>query len=115
MNYKHKGDGVLIDEIINGGPLDKASFNITAGMLIEKIDGITVDHNQDVAKYLNRKAWKFMLLDVLDPKTKKQQTITVKQISIGQENRLLYNRWVKTNEDEVEKLSNGQLGYVLTS
>ncbi len=112
MNYKHKGDGILIDEIINGGPLDKASFNITAGMIIEKIDGITVDRNQDVAKYLNRKAGKFMLLDILDPKTKKQQTITVKPISIGQENRLLYKRWVKTNEDEVEKLSNGQLGYV---
>ncbi|MBL4905732.1 MAG: PD40 domain-containing protein [Flavobacteriaceae bacterium] len=112
MNYKHKGDGILIDEIINGGPLDKAKFKITAGMVIEKIDGVTIDKNQDVAKYLNRKAGKFMLLDILDPKTKKRQSITVKPISLGAENRLLYKRWVKINEKEVDRLSKGKLGYV---
>ena len=112
MNYNHKGDGILIDEIINGGPLDKAKFNITPGMIIEKINGETVDRNVDVAKYLNRKAGKFMLLEILNPKTKKRQTITVKPISLGAENRLLYKRWVKANEKEVDKKSNGQLGYV---
>lgn len=112
MNYDHKGDGILIDEIISGGPLDKAKYNVKAGMIIEKIDGETVDKDQDVAKYFNRKAGKFMLLDITDPKTKKSQTITVKPISLGAENRLLYRRWVKKNEKEVEKTSNGQLGYV---
>ncbi|MFY0630890.1 MAG: PD40 domain-containing protein [Flavobacteriaceae bacterium] len=112
MSYKHKGDGILIDEIINGGPLDKAKFKISAGMIIQKVDGVTVDKDQDVAKYFNRKSGKFMLLEILDPKTKKTQTITVKPISKGAENRLLYNRWVKTNEKEVEKASKGKLGYV---
>lgn len=112
MNYDHKGDGILIDEVITGGPLDKAKFNITPGMIIEKIDGETVDKDVDVAKYLNRKAGKFVLLDITNPKTKKKQTITVKPISLGAENRLLYKRWVKTNEKEVDKMSNGQLGYV---
>jgi len=112
MNYTHTGDGILIDEIITGGPLDKAKFKLKPGMIIEKIDGVTVDKNIDVAKYLNRKAGKFMLLDVLDPKTKKKQTITVKPTSLGVENGLLYKRWVKTNEQEVNDMSNGQLGYV---
>ncbi|MDO1501009.1 S41 family peptidase [Winogradskyella maritima] len=112
MSYDHDDNGILIDEIINGGPLDKASLNVEAGMIIEKIDGVVVDKNQDVAKYLNRKSGKFMLLDIYDPKTKTRQSITVKPISIGQQNRLLYDRWVKTNEKEVQRLSNGQLGYV---
>jgi C-terminal processing protease CtpA/Prc len=112
MNYNHTGDGILIDEIINGGPLDKAKFKLKPGMIIEKIDGAIVDKNVDVAKYLNRKAGKFMLLDVVNPKTKKKQTITVKPTSLGVENGLLYKRWVKTNEQEVNKKSNGQLGYV---
>ncbi|WP_299123545.1 S41 family peptidase [uncultured Tenacibaculum sp.] len=112
MNYNHKGDGILIDEVIKDGPLDKSSFNVKAGMIIEKIDGVTIDKNEDVAKYLNRKVGKFVLLDITNPKTKKKQTITVKPISLGQENRLLYKRWVKTNEKEVNKLSNGKLGYV---
>lgn len=112
MSYNHKNDGILIDEIIKDGPLDKSSFNIKAGMIIEKIDGITVDKNEDIAKYLNRKSGKFVLLDILDPKTKKKQAITVKPISLGEENNLLYKRWVKTNEKEVNRLSNGKLGYV---
>ncbi|MFD2567610.1 S41 family peptidase [Pseudotenacibaculum haliotis] len=112
MNYKHKGDGILIDEIIAGGPLDKAKFNVKAGMIIEKIDGETVAKDQDVAKYLNRKSGKFVLLEILDPATKKRQTVTVKPVSLGAENGLLYKRWVKTNEKEVERLSKGQLGYV---
>ena len=112
MNFNHKDDGILIDEIIKGGPLDKAKFTISAGIIIKKIDGVTVDKNQDIAKYLNRKVGDFTLLEIYDPKSKNTNTITVKPISLGAENRLLYDRWVKINEKEVEKQSNGQLGYV---
>ena len=112
MDYDHKGNGILIDEIILGGPLDKAKYKIKAGMIIEKIDGVMIEENQDVAKYLNRKAGKFTLLELVDPKTKQRTTITVKPISLGAENRLLYQRWVKMNEKEVAEKSNGQLGYV---
>ncbi|SHM71843.1 S41 family peptidase [Polaribacter sp. KT 15] len=112
MNHNFKEDGILIDEVIKGGPLDKAKFNIKAGMIIKKINGDLIDKNTDVAKYLNRAANKFMLLEIENPSTKKSQTITVKPITLGQENRLLYKRWVKINEKQVEKESNGQLGYV---
>lgn len=112
MNYNFKEDGILIDEIIAEGPLDRANFNIQKGNIITKIDGDSIRKNEDVAKYLNRKTGKFLLLDILDPNTKKTKTITVKPISLGEENRLLYKRWVKINEKEVEKESNGQLGYV---
>jgi C-terminal processing protease CtpA/Prc/WD40 repeat protein len=112
MDYKHKGDGILITEVIKGGPLDKANLNVTKGMIIEKIDGETIAQNVDVAKYLNRKADQFTLLEIYDPATKKRQQITMKPISLGAERGLLYDRWVKINEKEVEEKSNGQLGYV---
>jgi tricorn protease len=112
MDYKHNKKGILIEEIIKGGPLDKAKFNISSGMIIEKIDGVAIEKNQDVAKYFNRKSNKFMLLNILEPKTNSRQTITVKPISLRAENRLLYKRWVQINEKEVENLSNGALGYV---
>ncbi|PQJ78301.1 S41 family peptidase [Polaribacter porphyrae] len=112
INYDYKEDGILIDEIISGGPLDRAKFNIQKGDIIKKIDGILVDKDQDLAKYFNRKSSKFMLLEIENPKTEKTQTITVKPISLGAENRLLYRRWVKMNEKEVAEKSNGQLGYV---
>jgi C-terminal processing protease CtpA/Prc len=36
----------------------------------------------------------------------------IKPISIGTENQLLYKRWVETRRAEVERLSDGKLGYV---
>lgn len=112
MDYNHKGDGILIREIIAQGPLDKSGINIKPGHIIEKIDGETIAADKDVAIYLNRKADKFTLLEILDPKTGNREQITVKPISQGAEGQLLYKRWVKKNQAEVDSLSKGTLGYV---
>jgi Tol biopolymer transport system component/C-terminal processing protease CtpA/Prc len=109
-DYTYKGNGIKVEEVIKDGPLDKAGFNIKPGMIIESIDGETIAADKDVAQYLNRKAGKLVLLSVVDGANKKE--ITIKPISIGEEAQLLYKRWVKRNADEVEKLSNGTLGYV---
>ncbi|TDQ09496.1 S41 family peptidase [Pedobacter metabolipauper] len=111
-SYNHKGDGILIDEVIAGGPFDKAKFKVAKGMIIEKIDGLVIEANQDVAKYLNRKADQFTLVEILNPKTNERQQLTIKPITIGMENQLLYRRWVKINQAEVDSISHGQLGYV---
>ena len=112
MDYNHKENGIKIAEIIKGGPLDKASFSIAAGSIIERINGEVIASDKDVAQYLNRITDEFTLLDVFDPSTQKRQQIRVKPISLNDENRLLYQRWVKTNEKEVEERSKGALGYV---
>ncbi len=109
-DQQYKGAGYKIDEIIKGGPLDKADLDIKPGMIIEAIDGETIGADQDIAVFLNRKAGKNTLLLIADGATKKE--VIIKPISTGEENGLLYKRWVKRNQDEVEKLSNGQLGYV---
>ena len=111
MDYDYKGDGIKITEVIKGGPLDKAGFDISPGMIIQKINGETIGAGTDVARYLNRIAGDFTLLDIVDEKGKKKQ-LTVKPISLREEGGLLYDRWVKTNEKEVLKKSNGTLGYV---
>ncbi|HSF44780.1 MAG TPA: S41 family peptidase [Chitinophagaceae bacterium] len=105
-----KGPGVKILEIIKDGPLDKAGLNVKAGMVIEAIDGEVITADKDLAQYLNRKAGKNILLSVFDGTIKRE--IAIKPVSIGEENGLLYKRWVKRNADEVEKLSGGALGYV---
>lgn len=112
MDYKHQGDGIKIAEILKGGPLDKSNLAVKAGQIIEKIDGVVISKDKDVAYYLNRLVGKFVLLDIYDPATKKHTQVTVKPVSLGEENQLLYRRWVKLNQEEVEKLSGGKLGYV---
>lgn len=111
-DYGHQGDGIKITEVIPGGPLDKADLSIKAGMIIQKIDGEAVSESVDFAKLLNRKEDKFTLLEVTDAQGQNMQQITIKPISLREEGSLLYKRWVKKNQDEVAKLSNGKLGYV---
>lgn len=112
IDYAHQGDGVKITEVLPRGPLDRAGLNIAAGHVLERIDGELLAADADWAKFLNRKAGKFVLIDVLDPATGKRSQHTVKPITLGQENALLYRRWVKKNQEEVERLSAGKLGYV---
>jgi C-terminal processing protease CtpA/Prc len=61
---------------------------------------------------LNRKAGKLTLLSVYDPATKARWDESVKPVSLGAENELLYKRWVKNRREEVDKLSNGKIGYI---
>ncbi|RPH30080.1 MAG: peptidase S41 [Bacteroidales bacterium] len=112
IDYDYVGDGVKIAEILKGGPLDKSNIKVNAGMIIEQIDGEIISANRDYNEYLNRKADKFTLLQVFDPTTNTRQQISIKPIGLGDESGLLYRRWVKKNEAEVDKLSDGTLGYV---
>ena len=52
------------------------------------------------------------MLSVYDPATKKRFEETVKAISSGMQNGLLYKRWVERCRDKVEELSGGRIGYV---
>lgn len=106
----YAGPGVKIDEVIKGGPLDKAGLAVAAGMIIEAVDGRTIAADQDLAPFLNRKAGQNTLLLVADGAVKKE--ITVKPVAAREEGALLYQRWVRRNQDEVERLSGGKLGYI---
>ncbi len=106
----YKGAGVKIEEVIKDGPLDKAGLNIKAGTIIESVDGESITADKDLAQYLNRKAGKNILLSIVDGADKRE--VTIKGVSAGEENALLYKRWVKRNADEVDRMSNGTLGYV---
>lgn len=112
LDYDYDQDGILITEILAGGPLDKSDMNVTPGMVIKSINGNTISLDQDIAKYLNRIAGDFTLLEVYDPANDSTHMVTMKPITLGEESGLLYKRWVKQNEEEVKEKSNGQLGYV---
>ncbi|MCC7186692.1 MAG: PD40 domain-containing protein, partial [Acidobacteria bacterium] len=105
------GPGYKVLEVIQGGPLDKAGMNVTAGTIITAIDGETIAPNQDIAQFLNRKAGKRTLL-TLQGANGQTRDLVVMPGTIGEENQRLYTRWVRRNEAEVDRLSNGTLGYV---
>jgi len=112
IDYTYTDQGIKIAEIIKGGPLDKENIKAKKGMIIQEIDGISITADIDYAKLLNRKEGKFTSLKIYDPITKTTQVISLKPISLGEENGLLYKRWVRANEKLVDSLSHGTLGYV---
>ena len=106
------GNGLLITEVITGGPLDKAESKVSAGHIIEKIDGVEITGDFDWNQLLNRKAGQNVLLSLYNPASRERWDEVVKPISSGAENGLLYERWVKTMRDMTEQLSGGRIGYV---
>ena len=110
LDLDYKGDGLKIAEVVEGGPFDKKNSKVKAGAVIQKIDGVEITKGMDYYPLLNNKRDKTVLVTVSDGG--KTWDETMKPISHGAMNELLYDRWVKHNEERVKKLSNGRLGYV---
>lgn len=85
---------------------------MTEGCIIEKIDGEKISAGADYYPLLEGKAGRKVLLSVYNPKKGKRFEVTVKAISAGEQSDLLYRRWVRRNEQLVEKLSGGRVAYV---
>ena len=108
----YTGPGLKVDEIIERGPLVVAKSKIAPGMIIEKIDDQAIAPGADWCPLLNRKAGRPVLLSVFDPAKNARFDETVKPIRLADEEELLYQRWVKSRRELVDKLSGGKLGYV---
>ncbi len=108
----YKGAGIRIQEVIEKGPLITASARIQPGMIIEKINGVTIDPGMDFSPLLNHQAGQPTLLSIFDVANGTRFEVTVKPISTADQDELLYQRWVKQRRELVDKLSNGTVGYV---
>jgi Tol biopolymer transport system component/C-terminal processing protease CtpA/Prc len=111
-DWNYQGDGLKILEVIEKGPLTTATSKITAGVIIEKIDGTTIKAGESYFGLLNHKTDKPTLLSLYNPQSGERWDETVKPISGGANSELLYKRWVKSRREATEKLSNGKIGYV---
>ncbi|MDE2275603.1 MAG: PD40 domain-containing protein, partial [Burkholderiales bacterium] len=108
----YTGEGLKVAEVIEGSPLQAADTPLKAGMVIEKIDGQAIAPGAEFDTLLNHKAGQRVLLSVLDPASGQRSDQVVRPITQGEQNELLYKRWVKTERETVDRLSGGRLGYV---
>jgi tricorn protease len=106
----HAGLGARVVEVLAGGPLDRVDGAVRPGALLVAVDGDTLTPDVDLARLLNRKAGRAVLLTMRDGDRTVEHV--VKPITLAEENRLLYARWVRRNREEVERRSNGRLGYI---
>ena len=111
-DQSYAGVGMKVAEVVVGGPVDNADSRIRAGHIIEKVDGETVEPSMDFYRLLNRKVGRLTLLSVFDPAANTRWDETVKPVSGGAANELLYQRWVRQRRAEVDSLSHGTVAYV---
>lgn len=111
-DWGYTGNGLRVAEVVEKSPFDRSTSKVKAGVIIEKIDGEEIKEGMDYTPLLNGKGGKKVLVSLYDPQTKSRWEEVVKPISNGAFSSLLYKRWVKQRAADVEKWSNGRLGYV---
>lgn len=111
-DFNRKGDGLMVSEVVTGGPFDRALSELRAGDIIEKINGNPILEGEDFYPLLNRLAGKRTLVSIYRPEENRRWEEVVTPFSRGNLTSLLYKRWVKQRAKDVERLSGGRLGYV---
>ena len=111
LDPNYEGDGLKIQEIIKRGPFAVKKNDVTAGCIIEKIDGEAIKAGQDYNALLDGKVGKNIRLTIKSAKGKSFD-LTIKAISQGEQQELLYKRWVDRNRAIVDSVSHGRIAYV---
>ncbi len=107
----YDGDGLLVQEVIRRGPFAVKNTGVTAGSIIEQIDGNDIKAGEDFNWMLDGKAGKPVHVTVRKPNGQRT-AIIVKPISQSQLYDILYKRWVDHNKHLVDSLSGGRIAYV---
>ena len=108
----YSGKGMRIEEIVAGGPFDRAATKAHPGVIIEKINGEEITPDNDYTMLLTDVVGQKTLVSLYDPATGERTDEVVRPISQGAMSALLYERWVKNRAADVDRWSNGRLGYV---
>ncbi len=103
--------GLKVEEIVEDGPFDRASTAMKPGSVITAINGVELTDSIDCDELLNGLRGRKTLVSFTLPDGKKTDEVVL-PISTGAMSDMLYNRWVKQREADVEKWSGGRLGYV---
>lgn len=103
-------DGMKITAVLEGGPFSRANSKVKAGDVITAINGQPVTKDTDLAQLLNQCRGKKTLVSLKGNAGTWDEVVL--PISRSEQSDLLYKRWIKSRAAEVERLSNGRLGYV---
>ena len=107
----YEGDGLRVEEVIKRGPFAVKNTGVTAGCIIEAIDGHAIKKGEDYNWMLDGKAGKPVHVTVRRS-AGGTFNVMVKPVSQAGLNNLIYRRWVDRNRQLVDSLSGGRVAYV---
>ena len=107
----YQGEGIRIDEVLSGSPLDLVDAEVVPGTLIRKLNGQEILAGENFYPLLEGLAGQPVLLELEGPEGGELQDQVIKPISLAEERELLYQRWIRRMESKAEELSDGQIGW----
>lgn len=107
----YKGDGIKIRDVLPEGPADQKKSKLNPGDIISSIDGTKVDSSTDLTTVLNGLAQRDIVLMVKAPGGKEREVV-IRPITQAVGRALVYKKWLKDNQQMVDRLSKGTLGYL---
>lgn len=110
LDYDDKGAKVA--EVLKDSPFDIADSKVKAGVIVEKINGEKITPENDLSILLTDMAGKKVLVSLYDSATGDRWEEVVKPISSSAMTQLMYDRWVAARAADVDRMSQGRLGYV---
>ncbi|MGA0040958.1 MAG: S41 family peptidase, partial [Pirellulales bacterium] len=107
-----KGPGLLVRDVLVGGPADREESRLARGDRIEAIDGRSVDPAMDLTEVLNGRLDRDIRLRVRREGEDDACEITLRPISYARARDLLYDAWLADNRKRVDEQSEGRFGYL---
>ncbi|MBO6504541.1 MAG: PD40 domain-containing protein [Kordiimonadaceae bacterium] len=106
------GSGLTIDHLYPEGPLARADGDVAVGDRITAINGTAIDAGTNYFDLMNNQAGARVRVTLNRADGGEAYSVVVKPASAGDENGWAYERWIEGRQADVERLSNGRLGYV---
>ncbi len=111
-DWTYAGPGLKVEEVVEKGPFDFAESEVAPGVIVEKINGAEIGTGTDYTPLFNNITGQKILVSLYNPSTGKRWDEVVLPVSSGAMSDLLYTRWVKQRAADVDRWSDGRLGYV---
>lgn len=111
IDHTYQGKGIRVDEVLAKSPLNKDGIRWEKGYVITSVNGSTIENIPHFYQLLNHKAGEKVRISYKDKKGSSASQ-TVVPMSYWQQNGLLYERWIESRAELVDKLSKGRIGYV---
>jgi tricorn protease len=102
-----------VSHIYKNGPADKDYVNLSEGEYVLAIDGHEVKAGDNYWKYLTAVRGEKLYFTVNSkPESAGSRLVKIQPVNQGAYTTLQYERWVEQRRAMVEKLSNGEVGYL---
>jgi tricorn protease len=125
IKWAKEGDRYKIGRIVRPAswntevrsPFDRPGVEVKEGDFIVAVNGIKLDPNKDPYAAFEGLSGKTVSLTIGQKSGNSEisKDIVITCLTPGEESNLIYLEWIENNRKMVEKLSDGQLGYIYMS